>query len=193
MGSFEAYLRLGWDHILDVEGYDHMLFLVALLALYTLKNWKPILILITAFTLGHSVTLILTGLRGPIISGDWVEFLIPITILITVTGNLVLANNKSASKRFYWRYAMAAFFGLIHGMGFSNFFSTLMSPDAEILMPLLAFNVGIELGQIVFVMVLLLVQFLMVTFLRMQLRSWNLVMSGAAGGIALILLMENWP
>ena len=193
MSTFEAYLKLGWQHILDVEGYDHMLFLVALLALYTIRSWKPVLILITAFTLGHSVTLLITGLRGPLIPGAWVEFLIPITILLTVIGNLYLAGQKKAGSGFRWRYALAAIFGLIHGMGFSNFFSALMGKDADILMPLLAFNLGIELGQIAFVSVLLIVQILLVSFMRMQTRSWNLVLSGAAGGIAILLLIENYP
>jgi hypothetical protein len=192
MSNFNAYLQLGWDHILDVEGYDHMLFLVALLALYTIKQWKPVLILITAFTIGHFITLLLAGLRGPMLDGDLVEFLIPITILITVVGNLLLANKKH-QKGFGWRYAMAGFFGLIHGMGFSNFFGELMGPDADIVVPLLAFNLGIELGQIVFVLALLIIQFILLNVVRMQTRSWNLVLSGAAGGIAALLLIETYP
>lgn len=192
MSNFNAYLQLGWEHILDIEGYDHMLFLVALLALYTIRQWKPVLILITAFTIGHSITLLLAGLRGPMIDGDLVEFLIPVTILITVTGNLLLANKKQ-QKGFGWRYAMAGFFGLIHGMGFSNFFNELMGPEAEIVTPLLAFNLGIELGQIVFVLILLIIQFILINFTRMQTRSWNLVLSGAAGGVALTLLIETYP
>ncbi len=192
MSNFNAYLQLGWEHILDIEGYDHMLFLVALLALYTIRQWKPVLILITAFTIGHSITLMLAGLRGPMIDGDMVEFLIPVTILITVMGNLLLANKKQ-QKGFGWRYAMAGFFGLIHGMGFSNFFNELMGPEAEIVTPLLAFNLGIELGQIAFVLILLIIQFLLINFTRMQTRSWNLVLSGAAGGVALTLLIETYP
>lgn len=192
MNNFNAYLQLGWEHILDIEGYDHMLFLVALLALYTIRQWKPVLILITAFTIGHSITLMLAGLRGPMIDGDMVEFLIPVTILITVMGNLLLANKKQ-QKGFGWRYAMAGFFGLIHGMGFSNFFNELMGPEAEIVTPLLAFNLGIELGQIAFVLILLIIQFLLINFTRMQTRSWNLVLSGAAGGVALTLLIETYP
>ncbi|MCH8545787.1 MAG: HupE/UreJ family protein [Cryomorphaceae bacterium] len=192
MSNFNAYLQLGWEHILDIQGYDHMLFLVALLALYTIRQWKPVLILITAFTIGHSITLLLAGLRGPMIDGDLVEFLIPVTILITVAGNLLLANKKQ-QKGFGWRYAMAGFFGLIHGMGFSNFFNELMGPDADIVVPLLAFNLGIELGQIVFVLILLIIQFLLINLTRMQTRSWNLVLSGAAGGVALTLLIETYP
>jgi hypothetical protein len=193
MSTFEAYLKLGWSHILDIEGFDHMLFLVALLALYTIRSWKPVLILITAFTIGHSITLLITGLKGPLIPGDWVEFLIPITILLTVLGNLLAANQRKEPKGFSWRYALAGIFGLIHGMGFSNFFSELMGKDADILMPLLAFNVGIELGQIVFVVILLIVQLLLIKLINMQTRSWNLVLSGAAGGVALLLLFENYP
>lgn len=192
MSNFNAYLQLGWEHILDIEGYDHMLFLVALLALYTIKQWRPVLILITAFTIGHSITLILAGLHGPMLDGDFVEFLIPVTIFITVVGNLALANKKQV-KGFKWRYALAGFFGLIHGMGFSNFFSELMGPDADVLLPLLAFNLGIELGQIIFVLLLLIIQFLLLKLTRMQTRSWNMVLSGAAGGIALKLLIENYP
>jgi hypothetical protein len=193
MNPFQAYLQLGWEHILDPKGYDHMLFLVALLAVYTYRDWKPILILVTAFTLGHTLTLVLTGLKGPILPGDWVEFLIPLTILLTVVTNLWFAFRSEHATPLHRRYLLAGFFGLIHGMGFSNFFASLLGRDAAIIKPLFGFNVGIELGQLCFVALLLLVQFLVLKFTPVTTRIWNLVLSGAAGVVALILLIEKFP
>ena len=148
-GLFQVYFQLGFQHILDIEGYDHMLFLLALCIPYTIRDWKKVLILATAFTIGHSITLALATLdivRFPTI---WVEFFIPVTILITAILDLKL-KDKLGNTLYYF---LAMLFGLIHGMGFSNFLRGSMFPGEEsrFIWQLLYFNIGIELAQILII------------------------------------------
>lgn len=152
---WEVYMRLGWEHILDIKGYDHMLFLLALCLPFTIKDWKKVLILATAFTIGHSVTLALSTLDIVRFPTSWVEFLIPLTIVITAIYDLF---RKSDFKNTI-HYALAMFFGLIHGMGFSNFLRASVFPGEEnqLVWQLLYFNIGIELGQVLVVIIFLLI------------------------------------
>lgn len=189
MSPFTAYLQLGIDHILDLQGIDHMLFVIALMATYKPSAWKQILVLVTAFTVGHSVTLGISALNGPLLPAEMVELMIPITILITAIQGLAVPTQQHSAGKV--RYAIALFFGLIHGMGFSNFFRSLLGQETEVLMPLLAFNLGVELGQIVIVMVVLLFLWLAISLFRRKQRDVSLVMSGAAAGIATTLCIEQ--
>ncbi len=191
MSTFQAFLQLGWEHILDINGYDHMLFLIALLAKVEYKEWKKVLILVTAFTIGHSITLVLTALNSLPISGKWIEFLIPATIALTAFMNLIF--NKEGKIVAWTRYFFALFFGLIHGMGFSNFFGSLQGRDADLLTPLFSFNFGIELGQILFVLIVFTLQFVLFITNISNKKAWNLVLSGAALGIAITIMIENYP
>ena len=154
-----AYTELGFDHILDPQGYDHILFVVALCAIYLIQDWKKVLILVTAFTIGHSLTLALSSLKIVNISASLVEKLIPITIILTCIYNIWKARTNLPSKQSTVReekvmanYVLALGFGLIHGLGFSNFFKAMLGRDESIVMPLLSFNIGVELGQIVIVL-----------------------------------------
>lgn len=172
---FTVYLRLGVDHILSVSAYDHILFLVALCAVYATTDWKRILVLVTAFTIGHSITLALSSLNFISVKADLVELLIPITILITALQNLVIKTRPDQ----LWRpnYFLALFFGLIHGMGFSNYFKALLGKEANIITPLFAFNVGVELGQLCIVTGIVFLNYLVVGLVKSPQRRWNLVVS----------------
>jgi len=150
---FEIYLDMGFKHISDINAYDHILFLVALCAIYRLSEWKKILILVTAFTIGHSITLALAAFEIITFPAKYIEFLIPITILITSLYNIFSKPPKSSlssSRSININYLFALFFGLIHGMGFSNFLRSLLMPGQEkdLVPQLLAFNIGVELGQL---------------------------------------------
>jgi len=199
MTSFEAYLRLGFAHITDLEGYDHILFIIALCAVYQLRDWRRVLILVTAFTVGHSVTLALATLRLFTYRTEVIEWLIPVTILITAVGNLFAGRPDKPKKKGtagdaarYGRYGLALLFGLIHGLGFSNFLRGMLGREADIVRPLLAFNVGLELGQLLIVGLILVLAFLSTRLLRVAPRDWNLVVSGAVAGIALTLIRDTW-
>ena len=187
---FQLYLELGLEHIADLQGYDHILFVAMLCAVYTFKEWKQVLILVTAFTIGHSLTLALATLNIIRVSNAWVEFLIPVTIFITAVGNMVSAKPGHASARV--KYALALFFGLIHGLGFSNYLRSLLGAHDSIALPLFAFNIGVELGQILIVVCILTLTAL-ILFFKLKQRDWILVLAGAGAGIALSLIVERLP
>lgn len=193
MTTFGLYLSLGIDHIADLAGYDHILFLMALCAVYSLKEWAKVLILVTAFTMGHTLTLALATLDLIRLSSSLVEFLIPITIIVTGIWNIVQrsGSNNTLSHRF--KYTIAMFFGLIHGLGFSNYLRSLLGSEQDLILPLFSFNLGLELGQIMIVLAVLLVSFGLVNIIGMMRREWNLILSGAAIGVSLILCVERWP
>ncbi len=200
--TFSTYLQLGFEHISDLNGYDHILFIVALCAIYRLSEWRKVAILVTAFTIGHSITLALAALDIIPIKGELIEFLIPITIFITAIYNVVAHRfddqelaASTFSKQLNWNYLFALLFGLIHGMGFSNFFKSLMMPGERsgFIQQLLAFNIGVELGQLLIVAFILLASFLAINLLKVKQREWNLFVSGAAAGISLIMALERIP
>lgn len=196
MDDFLIYLRLGFDHITDPSGYDHILFVIALCAVYTIRQWRQVLILVTAFTIGHSVTLALATLQLIHYKTAFIELLIPITILITAVVNFSFreptSRTFSASSAYRsGRYVLALLFGLIHGMGFSNYLRSLLGREADIVKPLLAFNIGLELGQLVIVSLVLGLAFVMIDLLQRSRLRWTLVVSGIVAGMALSLIINN--
>lgn len=194
---FSTYLELGFNHILDLEGYDHILFLVALCAIYNLKHWKQVAILVTAFTIGHSLTLALAALDVIRVSKDWIEFLIPVTIIATALYNVISRPDPEQNHSKKWRtnYLLALLFGLIHGLGFSNFLRSTLMPGEEhsLVSQLFAFNIGVELGQLGIVAIILGLAFTAMQLLRVKNTDWNLFISGMAAGPALIMALERIP
>ena len=191
--SFSIYFRLGTEHILDLSAYDHLCFVIALSALYVLGDWKKVLILVTAFTIGHSITLALATYEVITVQADLIELLIPITILITAVSNLFRKSGSLSNRKIQTNYLLALFFGLIHGLGFSNYLRSALLDANDFAASLLAFNLGLELGQIIIVGISLLVSSLMVGLLGVGRREWNLIISSAIAGIALMLVGEVWP
>jgi HupE / UreJ protein len=193
MSDFEIYLPLGFQHITDIQGYDHILFVIALCAIYRLKDWKKVTLLVTAFTIGHSITLALATLNVISYSTKLIELLIPITIVLTCLLNFF---HKSAEYSYdierpsYFRYPVAMAFGLIHGMGFSNYLRSLLGTEQSIWQPLLAFNIGLELGQLLIVVIVLLISSLLLDILRVKKHNWTLILSGIVLGIALTLIRD---
>ena len=192
MSEFSLYFTLGQEHILDYKnGYDHILFVLALCAVYLIRDWKKILILVTAFTIGHSVTLALATLQIVSVNVALIEFLIPLTIFITAVSNLFKKEELGKSKGVQINYVFALFFGLIHGLGFSNYLRAILGKDHSILSQLLAFNLGLEFGQIIVVALFLLIAFLLVDLLKVNSRDWKMVLSSAIAGIALLLIKDR--
>jgi HupE / UreJ protein len=197
MSDFFIYLRLGFDHITDPRGYDHILFVIALCAVYTIKQWRQVLVLVTAFTIGHSVTLALATLQLISYSTALVELLIPVTILVTAITNFFFREPASRSRttlptsRRWWRYGLALAFGLIHGMGFSNYLRSLLGREANIIQPLLAFNVGLEIGQLLIVSLVVAVAYVVLDVLHGSRLRWILIVSGIVVGMALSLILAN--
>lgn len=197
MTDFDLYFRLGFEHITDLNGYDHILFIVALCAVYRLHDWRRVLILVTAFTLGHSITLTLATLRVVEYRTEIIEFLIPVTILLTAVSNFFhrsrpdsVFDDPSGTSPLL-RYGMALGFGLIHGLGFSNYLRSLLGREASIVSPLFAFNLGLEVGQLLIVLFVLVISLVLIDVFRVRKHDWKLILSGAVAGIAIILVKDS--
>jgi hypothetical protein len=190
MSEFGLYFKLGVEHILDTRGYDHLLFIIALCVIYNAREWSRVLILVTAFTIGHSITLVMATLELISMRTDIVEFLIPITILITATNN-IFKKQSSITRKIQINYLFALFFGLIHGLGFSNYLRSLLGSNSSVVTQLFAFNIGIEAGQIIIVGIFMVVAFITIGIFNISRRDWVLVISSAIAGIGFILMIEN--
>jgi len=190
MSEFWLYFDLGTEHILDIKGYDHILFVISLCVLYSIVDWKKVLILVTAFTIGHSITLALATLGIITMDLRLIEFLIPVTIFITAVSNLFSSETVERSK-VQINYIYASFFGLIHGMGFSSYLKSLLGSDTSIFTQLFAFNLGIEVGQILIVGVFLGVTAIFQSIFWVSKRDWIMIISSAIAGIALTMMIEN--
>lgn len=190
MSDFSIYFQLGWQHILDLTGYDHILFVLVLCCSYTLKDWKRLLWLVTAFTVGHSITLALAAFKIVKVDTGWVEFLIPVTILLTALYNLPKRRKQRSP---YILYAMTLFFGLIHGLGFSNYLQSLLGQEANIVLHLLSFNIGLEFGQLIIVFFVILLSELMLKIFSVSNRDWSFFLSSAVIGISFIMALERIP
>jgi|TARA_R110002096_G_scaffold34114_3_gene97663 predicted membrane protein len=190
MNQFQLYFNLGIQHILDLKGFDHILFVLALAVVYMIKDWGRILVLVTAFTIGHSLTLALATLKVIQINTDLVEFLIPVTIAITALSN-IFKPKSSSGKGFQINYLFALCFGLIHGLGFSNYLTSLLGKEQSIFTPLLAFNIGLEIGQVVIVVLFLLTSTLITGIFRINRKEWVLVISSMIFGMAIMILLDS--
>lgn len=193
MNTFHLYLSLGIHHILDLNAYDHILFIITLCGVYSLVQWRKVIILVTAFTIGHSITLALATLKILMVPTDWIEFLIPLTIFITALANTLQKSGKISKKRHLFKYFTAMFFGLIHGLGFSTYLRSLLGRESNIVGPLFSFNLGIEIGQFTILIIIMALAFLFIDLLGAKRRDWNLILSGAGLGVSLIMMAERFP
>lgn len=191
MQDFLFYMKLGWEHIVSWDALDHQLFILALVIVYSIKDWRKILILVTAFTIGHSVTLTLSVLEAVRIPTHWVEFLIPVTIVITAVDNLLMRNRPERLMRL--NYALALIFGLVHGMGFANTARMAIAGAQTITIPLLGFNIGLELGQILVVAIIMGLSFLLTDVLRLRKPVLTLAASAVIMVLSVKMVFERLP
>ena len=191
MDQFSLYFQIGREHILDLNmGLDHILFVFALAAGYLIGDWKKILILVTAFTIGHSITLALATLKIISVRTDMVEFAIVVTIFIAAVSNLFQKGDVSEA-RVQLNYIYALFFGLIHGLGFSNTLRAMLAKSQDMTVPLLAFNLGLEFGQIIIVVVFLAAGFIAVSLFGVSRRDWKFFVSSAIAGASFLLIQDR--
>lgn len=192
MSEFLLYFKIGLNHVLDINGYDHVLFLIALTVPYAFKDWKRVLLLVTLFTVGHTLALILSVYEIVIIKASLVEFLIPITILVTAVFHLFTAGKSGKNESITFVSFVTLFFGIIHGLGFSNYFKSILPGSAtDKLLPLLEFALGIEAAQIIVVIIVLLLSYVVQTFFRFSKRDWTLVMSSFVIGVVLPMIIKS--
>lgn len=191
MQDFLFYLNLGWSHIISWDALDHQLFVLALVAVYTIRDLKKVLILVTAFTIGHSFTLVLSILDVVRFPNNWVEFLIPVTIVSTALGNILMS--KNTQKLMQLNYFVALIFGLIHGMGFANSARMMIASEQNIAVPLFGFNIGLELGQITIVILILSLESLLVKCFKLNKKYWLITVSFIAFILSLSMAIERFP
>jgi len=191
MSDFWLYFKLGLHHVLDWQAYDHILFSIVLVAAYNFSNWKRIFILVSLFTVGHTLSLLLANSNVLSVSIKWIEFLIPITILIAAFYNLFNSGKKKRKDKRNLYYIITVFFGLIHGFGFASYFK-IINDDGAII-PLLEFALGIELAQVIVVLFVLIVTFIFQDILRLKKKNWVLIISSIVIGLVIPMLQRNWP
>jgi hypothetical protein len=187
METFRFFLNQGLEHITDLAGYDHILFIIALCAIYTWQQWKSLALLVTAFTVGHSLSLALATLDWVRVPSELVEFLIPVSIMATALNNLrprVLHAGLS-------NYPLVIFFGLIHGLGFSNYLRFLLQKEESLASPLLGFNLGLELGQLLILGLMLGLTSLALQVGKLPQRNWSIFVCGTVFGPSFILSVER--
>lgn len=193
MGSFWFYTELGLGHVLDINAYDHILFLMALTIPYTFRMWKHVLALVTIFTVAHCTSLALSVFRIVEVDVALIEFLIPVTILLTAIFNLREGLKDHSDLSYKLQIAATGFFGLIHGFGFSNYFKMLMAGEEEKLRPLLGFATGIELSQIVVILGVLLLAALLEGVLKVPRKYFIVATTAIVIAITIPMIVNTWP
>lgn len=192
MQEFLIYFNMGLTHVLDINAYDHILFLIALMIPYAFKDWSRVLILVSLFTLGHTLALLLSVFGVVKIQAHIVEFLIPITILVTAIFHLFTAGKSGKKESITFVAIVTVVFGLVHGLGFSNYFNTIMAGTrADKLIPLLEFALGIEAAQIIVVIAVLILAYVVQTGFRFSKRDWALVMSAFVIGVVVPMILQS--
>lgn len=192
MSEFWMYFNIGLKHVLDVKAYDHVLFLIALTVPYAFKDWKRLLLLISLFTAGHTVALLLSAFGMIRVNVNLVEFVIPITILIVSIFNLFTAGKNNKNESISLIAIVTLFFGIIHGLGFSNYFKSILPGNAtDKLLPVSEFALGIETAQIIVVIVVLIISYIVQTFFRFSKRDWTLVMSAFIIGVIVPMIINS--
>lgn len=190
MNDFIFYFKMGLFHVLDFKAYDHILFLIVLAVVYQFKQWTKVLWLITLFTIGHSITLALSAYGILNVRADLIEFLIPLTIFITGVMNVLTAKKASVGKE-NQNLFFALFFGLIHGLGFSNYFKMMIGKTSDKFFPLLEFALGVEVAQIIIVLGILLIGALVQSIFTVNRRDWILITSSIVIGFALQMMFDR--
>lgn len=189
--NFLFNLEYGINHVLDINGYDHILFLIVLTVAYLFKDWKRVLLLVTVFTIGHTLSLILAAYNVVNVNGKLVEFLIPITILIVALFNVFTAGKGAQKEKVGILFFSTLFFGLIHGLGFAREFNMLVGKANNKFITLLEFALGIEIAQIIIVFVVLFLGYIMQTVFRFSKRDWVVVISAVVVGLVIPMIIHN--
>ncbi len=193
MSDFWFYFKIGLEHVLDWKAYDHILFLIVLTVPYLFKDWKRVFLLVTLFTVGHTLSLILSVYGVVRVNTGIVEFLIPITILVAALYNVFTAGKGAQKDKLGILLITALFFGLVHGLGFSTFFKQLTAHLASRLLPLAEFALGIEAAQLIIVLIVLILSFIFQTVFRFSRRDWVMVISAVVLGMIIPMAIANYP
>tara|TARA_B100000787_G_scaffold82512_1_gene60778 strand:- start:3711 stop:4301 length:591 start_codon:yes stop_codon:yes gene_type:complete len=190
MDDFTLYFKMGFHHVLDFSAYDHILFLIVLAVVFKFNQWKKVLWLVTLFTIGHSITLALSAFEIIKINVNVIEFLIPLTIFITGLVNIITIY-KTSKRNENINLLFGLFFGLIHGLGFSNYFKMMVGREEDKLFPLVEFALGIEAAQIIIVLGILSIGTLILSIKKIKREYWILISSSIVILISIKMMFER--
>ncbi len=191
LDDFWFNVKYGINHVLDINAYDHVLFLIVLTIPYMFKDWKRVLLLVSVFTLGHTLSLVLASYGIVSVNGKLIEFLIPITILIAALFNVFTSGKGAQKEKVGILFITTLFFGLIHGLGFAREFKMLVGQAENKLLPLIEFALGIEISQVIIVFVVLFLGFLCQTIFRFSKRDWIMIISAIVVGLVIPMLINS--
>lgn len=191
MNDFSFYFNIGWEHIITPEALDHILFIAALAAIYMLKDWRQVLILVTAFTIGHTITLFLSAKELIDVNTEIVEFLIPCTIAFTAITNLF--QRSFTPKTIRINYFLALFFGLVHGLAFATTLRMILATNQSFALSMFSFSLGLETGQLLIVVLILVLSQLWIDVLKTERRHWVIFISAAVFSLSLQMAIQRWP
>ncbi|TYB78500.1 HupE/UreJ family protein [Bizionia myxarmorum] len=189
--NFWFNVEYGINHVLDINAYDHVLFLIVLTVAYLFKDWKRVLLLVSVFTLGHTISLLLAVYGVVSVNAALVEFLIPISILVVALFNVFTAGKGAQKEKVGVLFFSTLFFGLIHGLGFAREFQMMVGKSSNKFLTLLEFALGIELAQIIIVFVVLFLGYIMQTIFRFSKRDWVMVISAVVIGLVIPMIIES--
>jgi hypothetical protein len=192
MEQFKLYFELGLTHVLDINGYDHVLFLVVLAAPYLFSSWKKILFLVTVFTIGHTVSLVLSSYDVVSVNSKLVEFIIPVTIAFTAIFNIITSGKRIYNSKISLIFLTTLLFGVIHGLGFSNYFKMIVGNTDYKFIPMIEFALGVEFAQIIIVIVVLLLSTIAQNILNISKKYWVLILSSIILGLVVPMLLSRW-
>jgi len=191
MEQLKLFFELGLTHVLDIKGYDHVLFLIVLAAPYLFSNWKKVLFLVTVFTVGHSISLILSSYSFISVNSSLVEFVIPVTIAVTALFNMFSSGKMIANTKIGLVFFVTLFFGIVHGLGFSSYFKMIVGNTDYKFIPLIEFALGVEVAQIIVVIVVLVLASVAQGVLSISKRDWVLVISSITLGLVIPMLLSR--
>ena len=192
LSDFWFNLKLGLFHVLDWNAYDHVLFLIVLVATCRFDKFKKVFWLVSVFTVGHTLSLCLAAYNVIEVNSAIIEFLIPVSILFTGVYNIIFYRPNSKSSSLKLLYGFTLFFGLVHGFGFSSYFKLISQATDNKLLMLLEFALGVELSQLIVVMVVLAIAFIFQSIFNVSKRDWVLVASSIVIGLCIPILSETW-
>ncbi len=189
--NFWFNVEYGINHVLDINAYDHVLFLIVLTIPYVFKDWKRVLLLVSMFTLGHTLSLVLAAYGVVSVNASVVEFLIPITILVVALFNVFTSGKGAQREKVGVLFLSTLFFGLIHGLGFAREFQMLLTDSDNKLVLLLEFALGIEIAQIIIVFIVLFLSYIVQTIFRFTKRDWIMVVSAIVVGLVIPMILNS--
>ncbi|AXG69141.1 HupE / UreJ protein [Kordia sp. SMS9] len=192
MSDFWIFFKLGLNHVLNFDGYDHILFLIVLVVAYVFKDWKRVFWIVSVFTIGHTISLALSTYNVISVRVNTAELLVYVTIIATALYNIFTAGKNNNKTKIVILLVVALFFGLIHGLAFSNYFKEMTNGIESKLLPMLEFALGVEAAQIIIVLVVLLLSFVFQTVFRFSKRDWVMVVSSIVLGIAFHIVDANF-